>query len=40
LKKAKCDIIPELHVFVAAKVDCDDDEREIKIEDDENEFTI
>lgn len=40
LKKAKCDVIPELHVFVAAKVDCDDDEREIKIEDDESEFTI
>ena len=40
LKKAKCDFIPELHVFVAAKVDCDDDEREIKIEDDESEFTI
>lgn len=40
LKKAKCEIIPELHVFVAAKVDCDDDEREIKIEDDESEFII
>lgn len=40
IKKAKCDVIPEIHVFVAAKVDCDDDEREITIEDDNEKFVI
>lgn len=40
LKKKKCPIIPELHVFVAAKVVADDDEREIVISDDKEEFVI
>ena len=40
LKKAKCDIIPELHVFVAAEMDADEDEEEIKIYDGEEEFVI
>lgn len=39
LKKAKKPV-PELHVFVAASVDCDDTETEVKITDDEGEFTI
>ena len=39
LKKAKKPV-PELHVFVAASVDCDDTEAEVKITDDEGEFTI
>lgn len=40
LKKNKCPIIPELHIFVAAQVVADDDEREITISDDTEEFTI
>jgi glutathione synthase/RimK-type ligase-like ATP-grasp enzyme len=39
LKKAG-KTVPELHVFVAAKVDCDDTETEITITDDENSFKI
>lgn len=39
-KKAKCEIIPELHVFVAADVDSAEDESEITIRDDEEKFTI
>ena len=40
LKKSKCDIIPEIHVFVAADITADEDERSITITDGENEFTI
>ena len=40
LKKAKCDIIPELHVFVAAKIDADETEEEIVIEDDKEKLVI
>ena len=32
--------VPELHVFVAAKVDCDDTESRILIEDDKGKFEI
>ena len=39
LKKAK-KLVPEIHVFVAAKVDCDDTETEITIEDDKEKFKI
>lgn len=39
-KAAKCDIIPELHVFVAADVDSAEDESEITIHDDEEKFVI
>ena len=39
LKKAG-KTVPELHVFVAAKVDCDDTETEITITDDESSFKI
>lgn len=39
LKKAG-KTVPELHVFVAAKVDCDDTESRILIEDDEGKFEI
>ena len=39
-KKAGCEIIPELHVFVAADVDSKEDESEIVIKDDTEEFTI
>jgi RimK family alpha-L-glutamate ligase len=39
-KKAKCEIIPELHVFVAADVDSKEDESEITIKDDKEEFVI
>lgn len=39
-KKAKCEIIPELHVFVAADVDSKEDESEIKIKDEKEEFLI
>lgn len=39
LKKANR-LVPEIHVFVAASVDCDDTESEIKISDDEGEFVI
>lgn len=40
LKKAKCDIIPEIHVFVAAEIDADEREEEIKITDGDETLTI
>ena len=40
LKDAKCEIIPELHVFVAAEIDADEREEEIKITDGDEKFTI
>lgn len=40
LKNAKCDIIPELHVFVAANMDYDDSEEVITITDGVEEFVI
>jgi glutathione synthase/RimK-type ligase-like ATP-grasp enzyme len=40
LKKDKADVIPELHVFVAAEIQADDDAHEIYISDGENELTI
>lgn len=40
LKKHKCSIIPELHIFVAAQVVADDSEREITIRDNKEKFTI
>lgn len=39
-KKAKCEIIPELHIFVAADVDAKEDESVITIKDDTESFTI
>ncbi len=40
LKEAKCEIIPEIHVFVAAEIDADEREYEIKITDGDEEFVI
>lgn len=40
LKKSDAPIIPELHVFVAAEVDVNENESKIVITDDEGEFTI
>lgn len=40
LKKDKCPIIPELHVFVAAEMEADEREEEIRISDGDEEFTI
>lgn len=40
MKKAKCDVIPELHVFIAADIDADEDESEITITDGDETFTI
>ena len=40
MKKAKCDVIPELHVFIAADIDADEDESEIIITDGDEIFTI
>lgn len=40
LKKDKAEVIPELHVFVAAKIHADDDVKEIYISDDTEEMTI
>lgn len=40
LKKDKADVIPELHVFVAAEIQADDDTHEIQISDGDEEFTI
>ena len=40
LKKVKCDIIPEIHVFVAAEIDADEREEEIKITDGDETLTI
>lgn len=40
LKKSKADIVPELHVFVAAKIQADDETHEINISDGTEEMTI
>ena len=40
LKKNKCDIIPELHVFEAAEMDADELEENIVISDGDDKFTI
>lgn len=40
LKKDKADVIPELHVFVAAEIQADDDAHEIVISDGDEEFKI
>lgn len=40
LKNDKCPIIPEVHVFVAAEIDADETESEIKITDGDETFTI
>lgn len=40
MKKAKCDVIPELHIFIAADIDADEDESEITITDGDESFTI
>ena len=40
LKKDKADIIPELHVFVAAEIQADDDAHEIYISDGDEEMKI
>lgn len=40
LKKDKCPVIPELHVFVAAKMEADEREEEIVISDGKESFTI
>lgn len=40
LKKVKCDVIPEVHVFVAAEIDADEREEEIKITDGDEELVI
>ena len=40
LKKDKAAVIPELHVFVAAEIQADDDAREIIISDGDSEFKI
>lgn len=40
IKKAKCEIVPELHVFVAADVDSKENEEKITIKDDVESFTI
>lgn len=40
LKKAKCDIIPELHIFVAADIDAEEDESHITITDGDEVFEI
>lgn len=40
LKQDKCPIIPELHVFVAADIDADEDENKIIITDGDESFTI
>jgi glutathione synthase/RimK-type ligase-like ATP-grasp enzyme len=40
LKKDKAEIIPELHVFVAAEIQADDDAHEIIISDGDEEFKI
>lgn len=40
IKKAKCDIIPELHVFIAAEIDADEEEKEITITDGDETFVI
>ena len=40
LKKDKCPIIPELHIFVAAEMEADEREEEIKITDGDETFTL
>ena len=40
LKKDKAEIIPELHVFVAAEIQADDDAHEVIISDGDSEFKI
>jgi glutathione synthase/RimK-type ligase-like ATP-grasp enzyme len=40
LKKAKCKIIPELHIFVAAEIDSDEDENKITITDGDETMVI
>ena len=40
LKKDKAEIIPELHVFVAAEIQADDDAHEVTISDGDSEFKI
>lgn len=40
LKKDGADVIPELHIFVAAEIRSDEDEKEITITDGDVEFTI
>lgn len=40
LKKAKCEIVPEVHVFIAADIDADDDENEIIITDGDEKMVI
>ena len=40
LKKDKADVVPELHVFVAAEIQADDDAHEIIISDGDEEFKI
>ena len=40
LKKDKCPVIPELHVFVAAEIDADETESKITITDGDEQFVI
>ena len=40
LKKDKCPIVPELHVFVAAEIDADETESKITITDGDEKFVI
>ena len=40
LKNAKCEIIPEVHVFIAADIDADDNENEIVITDGDEKMVI
>ena len=40
LKKDGAEVVPELHIFVAAKVDADDDVHEITLSDDKETFKI
>lgn len=40
LKKQKCDIIPELHIFVAAEVDSDENESVVTITDGDEKMVI
>ena len=40
LKKNKAEVIPELHIFVAAEMEADDREDEIKLTDGDESFTI
>lgn len=40
MKKAKCEIVPELHIFVAVDVDSKEDESEITIKDEKEKLLI